>query len=121
MNKKNPTHNCTVLGPNVMLPRAFNTAEPNKMYYKCPFCGCEKPVIDWEEREKKINDRIGDTVRIIGKDKRIAIRKQIDLLLARHSNRVIKGIGTTGRRKCVKNIILLIADVLEETKKSKKA
>lgn len=113
---KNPKHNCPVLGPNVMLPRAFNTAEPNKMYYKCPFCGFEKPYINYDEILKKKNDRIGDTVRVIGKDKRIAIRKEIDRLLARHSNRIIKGIGVVGRRKAVKNLILLIADILDEQK-----
>lgn len=113
---KNPKHNCPVLGPNVMLPRAFNTAEPNKMYYKCPFCSYEKPFVDWNEIEKKRNDRIGNTVRVIGKDKRIAIRKEIDKLLARHSNRIVKGIGVVGRRKVVKNLILLITDILDEQK-----
>jgi len=35
---KNPKHDCKVLGPDVIVPRAFNTAEPEKFYFKCPFC-----------------------------------------------------------------------------------
>lgn len=34
----NPKHDCPALGKNVIVLRAFNSADPNKMFYMCPFC-----------------------------------------------------------------------------------
>lgn len=36
---KNPTHNCPCLGKDAIVCKAFNTSEPDKIYYKCPLCG----------------------------------------------------------------------------------
>lgn len=35
---KLPTHNCSVFGKDTAVPRAFNTAQPEKVYFKCPMC-----------------------------------------------------------------------------------
>lgn len=34
----NPKHDCPVFGKDAIVPRAHNTAYPDKIYYKCPFC-----------------------------------------------------------------------------------
>ena len=39
MKDKLPKHDCPAFGKNVIVPRAFNTAEPEKVYFKCPMCG----------------------------------------------------------------------------------
>ena len=36
---ENPLHDCPALGKNTIIPRAYNTANPEKIFYKCPFCG----------------------------------------------------------------------------------
>ena len=48
-NKPNPLHNCPALGKDIPTPRAFNTAYPKKMFFKCPFCDFE---IEREEEKK---------------------------------------------------------------------
>ncbi len=43
--KLRPIHDCPVFGEVTIVPRAFkkiyNTAYPDKIFYKCPFCGYE--------------------------------------------------------------------------------
>ena len=36
--KENPRPDCPALGKNAIVCRAFNSAYPDKIYYKCPFC-----------------------------------------------------------------------------------
>lgn len=35
---ENPRHDCPAFGKNAIVPRAYNTAEPEKTYFRCPMC-----------------------------------------------------------------------------------
>ncbi len=52
--KLKPVHDCPAWGKDTLLPRAFNTAYPDKMFYKCPMCGHERRMENGaDEKETK--------------------------------------------------------------------
>ena len=50
---ENPRHDCPALGKNAIICRVFNSAYPDKIYYKCPFCSFTVEELDHHKKEVK--------------------------------------------------------------------